>query len=258
MELNVIPNEDWNGPLDAIFKTMNASKVLAEGLPKCWARIDDEIKSIESHSKNDFLRFVADDFVNSARKHFGDAETLYSLIPVIEYANLELWNLSPQTPATDELSPREKGILAKFAKKDHFKWVFDPETQDQMDHGCNDIRSLFQAHKIDLILTRTEGRLPAIVTIGSSHVDVIKKELEAVGHRVDVISLQELTKAGALNHFLSKEFNLDMCEYCKAPTAPNQLKQCSNCQEVRYCSKPCQKSDWGIHKKSCKERNLHQ
>ncbi|KAI9809357.1 MAG: hypothetical protein M1826_003935 [Phylliscum demangeonii] len=33
--------------------------------------------------------------------------------------------------------------------------------------------------------------------------------------------------------------------------ASGQLKRCGKCHTTAYCSRPCQKADWKIHKKSC-------
>jgi hypothetical protein len=35
-----------------------------------------------------------------------------------------------------------------------------------------------------------------------------------------------------------------ICEGCYVPFSVNDLRKCSACQCVRYCSKKCQKSDW--------------
>ena len=40
------------------------------------------------------------------------------------------------------------------------------------------------------------------------------------------------------------------CKVCKAKDLP--LKACSLCQQVHYCSVPCQKQDWKQHKLNCK------
>lgn len=39
-------------------------------------------------------------------------------------------------------------------------------------------------------------------------------------------------------------------------TATNNLKQCSGCGVVQYCSRECQKNDWPNHKKDCKSMAL--
>lgn len=40
------------------------------------------------------------------------------------------------------------------------------------------------------------------------------------------------------------------CSHCCQPA--NQLKQCSACHQIKYCSRKCQKTDWSTHKAECK------
>ncbi|XP_018895705.2 uncharacterized protein [Bemisia tabaci] len=50
----------------------------------------------------------------------------------------------------------------------------------------------------------------------------------------------------------------DRCEKCgsdkkeNGPAGEQALFNCSKCKSVKYCSVECQKSDWKMHKKSCK------
>ena len=40
---------------------------------------------------------------------------------------------------------------------------------------------------------------------------------------------------------------------CSAPGCSKKgAKACARCHKARYCSAPCQKADWGAHKKACK------
>nr|GAT42821.1 predicted protein [Mycena chlorophos] len=43
------------------------------------------------------------------------------------------------------------------------------------------------------------------------------------------------------------------CGYCQTPLT--DLKACSGCSTIRYCSKSCQKKHWPAHKKDCKPRS---
>jgi hypothetical protein len=44
------------------------------------------------------------------------------------------------------------------------------------------------------------------------------------------------------------------CRYCNSEKLKFELKKCSQCQLVQYCSKKCQLADWRAgHKKECEE-----
>ena len=34
-----------------------------------------------------------------------------------------------------------------------------------------------------------------------------------------------------------------------------QLHQCTNCRQVKYCDRNCQKQDWKDHKKNCQKKD---
>ena len=40
------------------------------------------------------------------------------------------------------------------------------------------------------------------------------------------------------------------CSYCRQPAV---CRACSRCQQMKYCSKQCQKADWPEHKSTCKK-----
>lgn len=44
---------------------------------------------------------------------------------------------------------------------------------------------------------------------------------------------------------------LSACHYCQKGT--ESLKACGACRKTRYCSRECQKLDFKIHKKVCKQ-----
>ena len=46
--------------------------------------------------------------------------------------------------------------------------------------------------------------------------------------------------------------NISSCASCGQG---GPLKYCTNCRMVRYCSKACQKANWGTHKNSCLKRS---
>jgi len=44
------------------------------------------------------------------------------------------------------------------------------------------------------------------------------------------------------------------CKHClKVSSSPKSLKRCSKCREVRYCDATCQRKDWILHKRFCKQ-----
>ncbi|KAH0834240.1 hypothetical protein J3R83DRAFT_11557, partial [Lanmaoa asiatica] len=47
---------------------------------------------------------------------------------------------------------------------------------------------------------------------------------------------------------LGKTLQMDTCARCHQQ---DQLKLCSRCHAVKYCSKECQISDWKVHKSIC-------
>jgi hypothetical protein len=48
--------------------------------------------------------------------------------------------------------------------------------------------------------------------------------------------------------------NEKKCAYCdKSGTVANQLKSCSNCKKIKYCSRECQVAHWKQHKIYCKK-----
>jgi hypothetical protein len=48
------------------------------------------------------------------------------------------------------------------------------------------------------------------------------------------------------------------CSYCTSQDLKLELKKCSQCKSVQYCSKGCQVADWRAgHKKECEKWKLH-
>ncbi|KAA1476069.1 hypothetical protein DENSPDRAFT_932779 [Dentipellis sp. KUC8613] len=46
--------------------------------------------------------------------------------------------------------------------------------------------------------------------------------------------------------------DIDSCNFCLVKHGRANLRQCSKCKRVRYCSKECQTKAWPTHKKSCR------
>ena len=51
-----------------------------------------------------------------------------------------------------------------------------------------------------------------------------------------------------LAHCLLIEYKEKLCDYC---FFNKNLKQCSFCKIMHYCSTTCQRADWNIHKQEC-------
>ncbi|GAA0144931.1 histone modifying enzyme [Lithospermum erythrorhizon] len=49
--------------------------------------------------------------------------------------------------------------------------------------------------------------------------------------------------------YVSVPNKTEKCNYC---FASNNIKTCSNCKFLYYCSTICQKVDWKLHKEECK------
>ena len=50
---------------------------------------------------------------------------------------------------------------------------------------------------------------------------------------------------------------MEVCEGCQATgSGPGQLKTCSGCVQVSYCSQTCQKKHWKQHKSKCRPFKL--
>ena len=47
---------------------------------------------------------------------------------------------------------------------------------------------------------------------------------------------------------------LMICVYCKKPA--DNMKKCSKCRVMHYCSVDCQKADWKTHKLICKPAHV--
>lgn len=48
-----------------------------------------------------------------------------------------------------------------------------------------------------------------------------------------------------------KELKVEPVEFCTKCSKIGDLKRCSRCKSVKYCSTDCQKSDWATHKAIC-------
>jgi hypothetical protein len=46
------------------------------------------------------------------------------------------------------------------------------------------------------------------------------------------------------------DINFSLCAACGSP---HHLQLCGRCKATRYCSRTCQREDWKLHKKTCKE-----
>mmetsp|Transcript_29018 Transcript_29018/g.51901 ORF Transcript_29018/g.51901 Transcript_29018/m.51901 type:complete len:1011 (-) Transcript_29018:45-3077(-) len=74
--------------------------------------------------------------------------------------------------------------------------------------------------------------------------------LEDAGFAVGDVLMIEFKKVDDTWHFLSEKEAADVCVLCKARF---DLKLCSACKAVKYCSKKCQAKHFPFHKQVCKK-----
>lgn len=78
--------------------------------------------------------------------------------------------------------------------------------------------------------------------------------VDAAGTDEEMSDLLELTNNLAIVSEESKAFKdlkLEPVEFCTKCSKIGNLKRCSRCKSVKYCSLECQKSDWAAHKTKC-------
>ena len=57
--------------------------------------------------------------------------------------------------------------------------------------------------------------------------------------------------------FKKEAIEMEICEGCQTPgSSPGQLRVCSGCVQVSYCSQTCQKKHWKQHKSKCRPFKL--
>lgn len=105
-----------------------------------------------------------------------------------------------------------------------------------------------------LTLEKKTGRKEAKLDLSKSSLEVIQEES---GTRLDSLLFEStvIWKEGKKTKFITEGLSalpkFKICGNCKSKT---NLKVCV-CKKIRYCSKNCQREDWGTHKKTCtKER----
>ena len=76
-----------------------------------------------------------------------------------------------------------------------------------------------------------------------SETDVIKRRLAAGDDAGDSLLALLLIPAGGA---------FEKCSGCEAQKPRTDLKRCSECKDVWYCSVECQRADWQSHRKLCK------
>ena len=70
------------------------------------------------------------------------------------------------------------------------------------------------------------------------------------GPRSDSDSTAEIIMRPSLSFPLVKNY-VGHCWWCGAENG--ELSQCAGCKALKYCSRECQKADWGaVHKEHCK------
>jgi len=89
-----------------------------------------------------------------------------------------------------------------------------------LDHGADQMSTQFEDNMTIAIYARKEGRVKMANLLDSYHT-------------------------------VAPELRNKLCHLCYV-YHDGQMKRCTRCKKVWYCSQECQKTDWGTHKISCK------
>lgn len=99
----------------------------------------------------------------------------------------------------------------------------------------------------DLILLNIVGEYNLINHIG--YIEFVPADDPQIVNDAVFIELADIRKELEM---IFKWYNYKMCNYCSHNTLQVNIKRCSRCGSVYYCSKHCQIADWKTHKITCK------
>ncbi|KAF2502343.1 hypothetical protein BU16DRAFT_554409 [Lophium mytilinum] len=113
------------------------------------------------------------------------------------------------------------------------------------------------AHGKQVICSCGNGKLPSSFIQGVPKWDMVKDYAVrvAISPVFPVPYVEALAGMDSTSRELSK-VNVEACAFCRKTTDEigTTLMRCGRCQNMKYCSKPCQKADWKRHKKICKPK----
>lgn len=108
-------------------------------------------------------------------------------------------------------------------------------------------------------LAKLEGRAPVHNPIGDydlpAHGPEMSPSLRTPGIPVGINNILTKPELQELVDILLGPVTTNQCNCCAKKNDGIELKVCSKCKMVSYCSLECQKKDWKLHKSQCKAPN---
>ena len=84
--------------------------------------------------------------------------------------------------------------------------------------------------------------------------EAIRSAMESIGVGCELETKDGAKESAAANQTDYKGRNVSKkCNGCGMNDDMEALKRCASCGKVWYCSRECQKADWKVHKKTCKQ-----
>jgi len=123
----------------------------------------------------------------------------------------------------------------------------------------------FDACLLDKILDSADDQTPSCVVVGESHAlrvtrlvedlpgwQVVSRSKVAQIHPLGCVPMEVPEFQGDLEKALNEVLK-PLIARCTVCDKVGDIKVCSSCKELLYCSSECQKKDWPEHKKVCQK-----